>query len=92
MANQQDKDIDRILEALRVLSSSDCLPLTLPPQGLWPKTRDIANYCDLSIYSTRHYLMKLVHNHRAYVSAGLLHNSLRWWYIAESIDYSLPEE
>lgn len=75
---------NKILAALKTLSCVDCPPDTLPPQDKWPKTRDIADYCDTSIYVSRYYLMKLVQKKKAYVSSRSDHKSLRW-YIASPI-------
>lgn len=70
--------VDKILTALQVLSRVDYPSGTLPPQDKWPKTRDIADYCDTNIYVSRYYLMKLVKKKKAYVSSGADHKSLRW--------------
>lgn len=85
MINQQDENnkLNNVLDALRVLSNLASHSTTLPPQEMWPKTRHIANYCDLNIYTSRRYLMKLVNNNQAQVSSGPINNSLRW-YIIES--------
>lgn len=86
MVNQEDESnkLDRILDALRDLSNFACPPTSLPPQEVWPKTRHIANYCNLDIYTTRNYLMKLVNNNQAYVSSGTINNSLRWYIIEKN--------
>jgi hypothetical protein len=91
MKNQYDGsiEIEKVLAALQVLCNFKCPPATLPPQMLWPKTRYIADFCDMDIYTSRRYLMKLVKNNQAYMSAGIINNSLRW-YIAGPV--SLPCE
>lgn len=69
---------DKVLTALQVLSHVDCPLGTLPPQDKWPKTRDIADYCDTNIYVSRYYLMKLVKKKKAHVSSMPDQKSLRW--------------
>lgn len=70
---------DKVLTALQVLSRVDfCPPDTLPPRDKWPKTRDIADYCDTNIYVSRYYLMKLVKKKKAHVSSVPDQKSLRW--------------
>ncbi len=83
--NSSDK-ISRVLVALRALCNTERLPATLPPQSLWPKTRHIADLCDMDIYTSRRYLMGLVKSKKAYMSNGPVNNSLRW-YIADLISF-----
>ncbi|MDA5483533.1 hypothetical protein PGS49_23355 [Yersinia intermedia] len=52
-----------------------------PPQNRWPKTRDIANICDISIYSSRSVLLGLVARGKVQVTAHSINNSLRWFII-----------
>ncbi|HHX4812397.1 TPA: hypothetical protein ACVBYD_000704 [Yersinia enterocolitica] len=53
----------------------------MPPQNLWPKTRDIANICDISIYRSRTVLLTLVARGQVQVTAHSINNSLRWFII-----------
>ncbi|MBC3382240.1 hypothetical protein H8I69_24335 [Serratia fonticola] len=55
---------------------------TLPPETLWPNTRDVAECCNISIYIARYYLLKLVKKKEAYVSPCAERKILRW-HIAE---------
>lgn len=89
MKNQcnSNDEMGRVLVALQTLCNVGCLPVTLPPQSLWPKTRHIADFCDMDIYTSRRYLMKLVKNNKAHMSEGSVNNSLRW-YIVDPV--SLP--
>ncbi len=80
---EREKQLNNVLIALRVLCQRDIHHTTLPPQVQWPKTREIAEYCEMTIYLARYYLLRLVENKKAYVTSGALNNSLRW-YIAES--------
>ncbi|MDA5483380.1 hypothetical protein PGS49_22530 [Yersinia intermedia] len=53
----------------------------MPPQNLWPKTRDIADICDISIYRSRSVLLALVARGKVQVTAHSINNSLRWFII-----------
>lgn len=89
MKNQCNKSrkMERILVALQTLCNFNCPTAMLPPpQMQWPKTRHIADLCDMDIYTSRRYLMKLVKNDKAYMSTGLINNSLRW-YIAAPVSF-----
>lgn len=77
--------------ALQVLCDFECPPTTLPPQVQWPKTRHIADFCNMDIYTSRRYLIKLVKNNKAYMSNGLIKNSLRW-YIADPVSFKTIEQ
>ncbi len=80
----EDKQLEKILSALQKLCNNYDHQgvLVLPPENQWPKTREIAEYCDVTIYIARHYLMKLVEKKKAYVTATLVNNSLRWYIAA----------
>lgn len=71
-------ELNRVLAALQALSP----PSAARNEALWPKTRHIADLCDINIYISRYCLMKLVNDKKAYVSQKSINNSLRW-YIAE---------
>ncbi len=79
--NSSDNKMQKVLMALRTLCDIQCQPMTLPSQILWPKTRQIANYCDMDIYATRRYLIKLVNKKQAYMSDGRINNTYRWYII-----------
>lgn len=51
----------------------------LPDLELWPKTRDISDKCDSSIYVTRSLLLQLVEEGKIIKSPQLYCNSLRWF-------------
>ncbi|PIJ43087.1 FaeA/PapI family transcriptional regulator [Tatumella sp. OPLPL6] len=51
----------------------------LPDLELWPKTRDISDKCDSSIYVTRSLLLQLVEEGKIIKSPQLYSNSLRWF-------------
>ncbi|EKT62001.1 FaeA/PapI family transcriptional regulator [Providencia burhodogranariea] len=44
----------------------------------WPRTRDIAEYCQFSIYKTRHLLIKLSEKGLVQSSSKPISNSLHW--------------
>lgn len=51
-----------------------------PPQyEVWPKTRDIAEGSDVSIYSVRMYLLELEKDGKILCSHKSINNSLRWY-------------
>ncbi len=52
---------------------------TLPELQFWPKTRQIADSCDASIYVTRSILLQLVEEGKVIKSPQLYFNSLRWF-------------
>lgn len=45
----------------------------------WVKTREVADQCDMSIYSARVYLIALENDGRVLRSEGSLNNSLGWY-------------
>ncbi|OVZ85488.1 FaeA/PapI family transcriptional regulator [Yersinia intermedia] len=53
----------------------------IPPQSAWPKTRDIADLCDISIYLSRQVLLTLVARCKVQVTPHSINNSLRWFII-----------
>lgn len=46
----------------------------------WPKTRDVANACNASIYSARRWLLALRDEGLIAGSDESIHNSLRWYH------------
>ncbi|MHA7844938.1 FaeA/PapI family transcriptional regulator [Serratia sp. D1N4] len=80
---EREQQLNNVLNALRALCKRDVHHSAIPPQVNWPKTREIAEYCEITIYLARYYLLRLVDDKKAYVTSGSLNNSLRW-YIAES--------
>ena len=52
---------------------------TLPELQYWPKTRQVADRCDASIYVTRAILLQLVAEGKVIKSPQLYFNSLRWF-------------
>ncbi len=82
-------ELNRVHAALQALSP----PSAACNEALWPKTRQIAELCDINIYISRYCLMKLVKDKKAYVSPKSINNSLRW-YIAEPAPLSenIPTE
>lgn len=78
---EENHQIDSVRVALRTWHLREP-PATLPPETLWPNTRDIAECCNISIYIARYYLLKLVENNEAHVAPCSEKNILRW-YIAE---------
>lgn len=81
--------LNDVLLALQTLSSQDIYHNTPPLQEEWPKTRDIAESCGITIYLARYYLIKLTKMGKAYATPRSGNKSLRW-YIADSVQ--LPEE
>lgn len=88
---EREKQLNNVLFALRALCKNDTPQAAIPPQAQWPKTREVAEYCEMTIYLARYYLLRLVENKKAYVTSGALNNSLRW-YIAESSRLSKQHE
>ncbi|TQI82248.1 FaeA-like protein [Serratia fonticola] len=80
---EREKQLNNVLIALQDLCKHDTHHTTIPPQTQWPKTREIAEYCEMTIYLARYYLLRLVENKQAYVTPTPLNNSLRW-YVADS--------
>lgn len=80
---EREKQLNNVFSALQTLCKRDIHHTAIPPQNQWPKTREIAEYCETTIYLARYYLLRLVENKKAYVTPGALNNSLRW-YIADS--------
>ncbi|WP_071882817.1 FaeA/PapI family transcriptional regulator [Chania multitudinisentens] len=83
----RDRHLNNILVALRALCHRDIHQTTLPPTEQWPKTRDVAEHCEITIYIARYYLMQLVESNKVHVAPKSVDNSLRW-YIAEPILFS----
>jgi hypothetical protein len=79
---EREKQLNNVFIALQALCKRDIHHTGIPPQVQWPKTREIAEYSETTIYLARYYLLRLVENKKAYVTPGALNNSLRW-YIAE---------
>lgn len=74
-----EKQINKVLSALYDLCQSEQNHTSLPPQVQWPKTREIAEYCEITIYRARYYLLRLVEKEKAYVNYDAINNSLRWY-------------
>ncbi|MGL5388531.1 MAG: FaeA/PapI family transcriptional regulator [Enterobacterales bacterium] len=79
---ERENQLNNVFSALQALCKRDIHHTGVPPQTQWPKTREIAEYSETTIYLARYYLLRLVENKKAYVTSGALNNSLRW-YIAE---------
>jgi hypothetical protein len=59
-----------------------------PPQyDEWPKTREIAEGCDISIYSARIYLLELEKDGKVLCSHKSINNSLRWYPCFKNEEY-----
>lgn len=52
---------------------------SIPDAALWPKTREIADICDESIYTTRRFLLLLEQEGFVLCSHRSIQNSLRWY-------------
>lgn len=83
LREQKRNNLNVVLTALQVLCARHSNQTTPPPQEQWPRTRDIAEYCEISIYIARYHLIKLVENKQAYVTSKSASNSLHW-YIASA--------
>lgn len=66
-----------IYEQLLILCSPVISPP--PPYDFWVKTRDIADKCNISIYSARLYLLELANDGKILCSYQIVNNSLRWY-------------
>ncbi|MNI31148.1 FaeA-like protein [compost metagenome] len=51
----------------------------IPHYDDWPKTREIADACNETIYSARLYLLALADEGKIYCSYQNVNNSLRWY-------------
>lgn len=78
------KDMNFILSAIRALIKCNkmdydkgVIDITQEEKD-WPKTRDIAEYCQFSIYKTRHLLIKLSEKGLVQSSSKTINNSLHW--------------
>ncbi|AVX36816.1 FaeA/PapI family transcriptional regulator [Yersinia massiliensis] len=61
-------------------ASNDAYTLTqLPPPESWPKTRELADRCNESIYATRTMLLTLEREGKVYCTFSSINNSLRWF-------------
>ncbi|MFV8908429.1 FaeA/PapI family transcriptional regulator [Serratia fonticola] len=69
------EELNQVLAALQNLSP----PNAACNEEMWPKTRHIAEVCNIDIYISRYYLMKLVKDKKALVSSKSISNSLRWY-------------
>lgn len=83
---EESLQLNNVRIALRALCMRGLNQEALPPEKLWPSTRDVAECCDISIYIARYYLIKLVETNQAYVQPSSAKSSLRW-HIAESTPF-----
>lgn len=67
----------KVLEAVVILCRHKNLPQTAVPNQ-WLSTRDVAEYCDFSIYRARYLLSALTADGLVETGPGSIHNSLRW--------------
>ncbi|MGY3885110.1 FaeA/PapI family transcriptional regulator [Aeromonas aquatica] len=51
----------------------------VPPYEAWPKTREVADACNETIYSARLHLLALAQEGRVFCSYKNVNNSLRWY-------------
>ncbi|MCW2258471.1 hypothetical protein M2263_004562 [Providencia alcalifaciens] len=76
------KEMNFILSAITALikvNKIDCdngIIDVMPEEKYWPRTRDIAEYCQFSIYKTRHLLVKLSEKGLVKSSSKMINNSL----------------
>lgn len=68
---------ERVYQAL--LSLCPTMAGSPPDYNDWPKTREIADACDKTIYSARLYLLALADEGRIFCSYQNVNNSLRWY-------------
>ncbi|MCW8114303.1 FaeA/PapI family transcriptional regulator, partial [Yersinia intermedia] len=79
---RSERQMIQVYEVLSALCAQRYGPDgAIPPQNLWPKTRDIANICAISIYRSRTVLLALVARGKVQVTAHSINNSLRWFVI-----------
>ncbi len=77
---QKKKEILQALTELCKAPAEDTLSgANLPELEYWPKTRQVADQCDASIYVTRAILLQLVEEGKVIKSPQLYFNSLRWY-------------
>lgn len=64
-----------------------CPTVTYPPPQyeVWLKTREIADKCDISVYSARLYLLKLEQEGKVLCSHKCINNSLRWYPVSQGV-------
>jgi len=68
-----------MLQALQELCQSVSVNGVEPPLTAWPKTRELADLCSESIYTSRWLLLTLVKEGKAQCSPQRIQNSLRWF-------------
>ena len=71
--------LQALTELCKDLNSETPSGSTLPELEFWPKTRQIADRCDASIYVTRAILLQLEEEGKVIKSPQLYYNSLRWF-------------
>lgn len=76
---QKERQVTQVYAALSTLCAARAPDGGIPPQDRWPKTRDIADLCDISIYISRNVLLALVACGRVQVTPHSINNSLRWF-------------
>ncbi|KMV66826.1 FaeA/PapI family transcriptional regulator [Rosenbergiella epipactidis] len=77
--SKKDEVLKVVSELCEKHNSVKVLRGQLPDLELWPKTRDISDKCDSSIYVTRSLLLQLVEEGKIIKSPQLYSNSLRWF-------------
>lgn len=81
---EQDRQLSEVFLALRELISCRSQQSVPPPVESWPSTREVAEYCNITIYIARYRLMKLAEKRKDCVMSQSVSNTLRW-YIAETL-------
>ncbi|SEQ36010.1 FaeA-like protein [Rosenbergiella nectarea] len=77
--SKKDEVLKVVSELCEIHNSAKVKQGQLPDLELWPKTRDISDKCDSSIYVTRSLLLQLVEEGKIIKSPQLYSNSLRWF-------------
>ncbi|MBT0727900.1 FaeA/PapI family transcriptional regulator [Rosenbergiella australiborealis] len=76
---KKDEVLNAVSELCEKYTHSMIQKGQLPDLDFWPKTRDISDRCDSSIYVTRSLLLQLVEEGKVIKSPQLYSNSLRWF-------------
>lgn len=74
----------KMLEVLCSFCTANAKPL--PDMSQWPKTRELADACDVDIYTARLLLLLLEKEGKALCSHRSIRNSFRWFPASETLN------
>ncbi len=83
-------ELSLILDAVKTLNQRQPVKIenikqfSQQDESHWPTTREISEYCQFSIYKTRHLLIKLSEEGYIRSSGKVISNSLHWSFIGDN--------